>query len=189
MKKLKELLNLYMAFFRIGAFTFGGGYAMLPMLEKEIVEKYKWTTTEELMDYFAISQCTPGVIAVNTATFVGYKQRGVVGGIIATLGVITPSIIIISLLALVLGKIYEIQAVKHAFAGIGVAVCAVLVQAVVKLGKAGLVDKVTWIICAVSFVLAFFFDAPTIAIIALAGVAGIVCKRIARKRPEEKEDI
>lgn len=188
MNKLKELLNLYMAFFRIGAFTFGGGYAMLPMLEKEIVEKYKWVTTEELMDYFAISQCTPGVIAVNTATFVGYKQRGVVGGIVATLGVITPSIIIISLLALVLGKIYEIQAVKHAFAGIGIAVCAVLVQAVIKLGKAGLVDKITWIICVTAFVLAFFFNTPTIALIVLAGIVGIVCKRILRKRAEEKEE-
>lgn len=187
MKSVKELLNLYMAFFRIGAFTFGGGYAMLPMLEKEIVEKYKWATTEELMDYFAISQCTPGVIAVNTATFIGYKQRGVVGGIAATLGVVTPSIIIISLLALVLGKIYEMQAVKHAFAGIGVAVCAVLVQAVVKLGKAGLVDKITWIICIVSFVLAFFFDDSTIGIIVLAGIVGIICKRLSRKRAEEKE--
>ena len=152
---MKTLWELFSSFFRIGAFTFGGGYAMLPMLEKEIVEKYKWVTTEELMDYFAISQCTPGVIAVNTATFVGYKQGGVVGGIVATLGVITPSIIIISLLALVLGKIYEIQAVKHAFAGIGIAVCAVLVQAVIKLGKAGLVDKITWIICVTAFVLAF----------------------------------
>lgn len=93
---MNELLNLFMAFFRIGAFTFGGGYAMLPMLQKEVVEKYHWATEDEIMDYFAIGQCTPGIIAVNTATFVGYKTKGIAGGIAATLGVICPSIIIIT---------------------------------------------------------------------------------------------
>ena len=96
---MKELLNLFMAFARIGAFTFGGGYAMPRCFKKEVVEKYHWATEDEIMDYFAIGQCTPGIIAVNTATFVGYKTRGILGSIFATLGIITPSIIIITLIA------------------------------------------------------------------------------------------
>ena len=95
---MKELLELFCAFFKIGAFTFGGGYAMLPMLEKEIVENHRWSTKDDIMDYFAVGQCTPGVIAVNTATFIGFYQRGIIGAIIATLGVIAPSLIIISLM-------------------------------------------------------------------------------------------
>ena len=95
---MKVLFDLFRAFFTIGALTFGGGYAMLPMLEREIVVKHKWCKQEDLLNYFAIGQCTPGIIAVNTATFVGYKVKGIIGGIIATLGVVTPSIVIIILL-------------------------------------------------------------------------------------------
>ena len=187
MTKIKELLKLYAAFFRIGAFTFGGGYAMLPMLEKEIVEKYKWATMEELMDYFAIGQCTPGVIAVNTATFIGHKKMGVIGGIVATLGVITPSIIIISLIALVLDAVSKNSVVQHAFAGIGVAVCAVLIQAVTKIGKAGLVDKTTWVIGIGAFLMTAVFEISTILIIILAGVVGVICKRLKTKANKESE--
>ena len=96
---MKILLQLFIIFARIGGFTFGGGYAMLPMLQKELVENKGWTTNEELIDYYAIGQCTPGVIAVNVATFVGYKTKGVLGGIFATLGMITPSLIIVGLIA------------------------------------------------------------------------------------------
>ncbi len=182
MKRMKELLKLYWAFFRIGAFTFGGGYAMLPMLEKEVVEKHKWAKMEELMDYFAIGQCTPGVIAVNTATFVGHKEKGIIGSIFATVGVISPSVAIISTIALVLDMISQNPIVKHAFGGIGVAVCAILIQAVIKMGKAGLVDKFTWIIGVLAFVLAFRFDLPTIPIIIAAGIAGVLYKKISRKK-------
>jgi len=180
MDYFKELLKLYFAFFRIGAFTFGGGYAMLPMLEKELVDKYKWVTLEEIMDYFAIGQCTPGVIAVNTATFIGYKQKGIIGGIVATLGVITPSVIIISLIATILTAIYDMPVVKHAFSGIGVAVCAVLIQAVLKLGKSGLKDVFTWILAIAAFVLSLFFDFSTILIIAVAAIAAIVYRKVNR---------
>ena len=182
MKKIKELLNLYWAFFRIGAFTFGGGYAMLPMLEKEVVEKHKWAKMEDLMDYFAIGPCTPGVIAVNTATFVGYKENKVPGSIAATLGVISPSIVIISAIALVLDVISQNPIVEHAFNGIGVAVCAILIQAVIKMGKAGLVDRFTWIIGLLAFASAFFFDIPTIPIIVCAGALGVLYKRTFRKK-------
>ncbi len=181
MSYLKELLNLFFAFFRIGAFTFGGGYAMLPMLEKEIVEKYKWATLEEILDYFAIGQCTPGVIAVNTATFVGYKNKGIIGGIVATLGVITPSLIIISIIATILSAIYENPVVKHAFSGIGVAVCAILIQAVIKMGKSGLVDKVTWIIGICAFLFSLLFDISTIIIIIAAGIFAVFYKFFKRR--------
>ena len=132
---MKLLWELYRAFFVIGGLTFGGGYAMLPMLEREIVQKRGWSTQEELLDYFAIGQCTPGIIAVNTATFVGYKIRGVVGGVFSTLGMVSPSLIIITLIAMVLEQFMDILWVQHAFAGIRVAVCALLLQSVIKLFK------------------------------------------------------
>ena len=121
---MKLLWELFRSFFMIGAMTFGGGYAMLPMLEREIVNKHKWGTQEELLDYFAIGQCTPGIIAVNTATFVGHKVKGVWGGIAATLGVVSPSLIIITVIAMVLENFMDILWVQNAFAGIRVAVCA-----------------------------------------------------------------
>ena len=139
---MKVLFDLFRAFFTIGALTFGGGYAMLPMLEREIVSKHKWATSEELLNYFAIGQCTPGVIAVNTATFVGHKIQGVVGGIVATLGVVAPSIVIITIIALVLENFMDILWVQHAFAGIRVAVCALITASVVKLFKSNV--KKNW---------------------------------------------
>ena len=144
---MKELVNLFMVFFRIGAFTFGGGYAMLPMLQREVVEKHHWATEDELMDYFAIGQCTPGIIAINTATFVGYKNRGVIGAVAATLGMITPSIIIITLIAAFLTNFADLAVVKHAFNGIRACVCILIFNAVVKLAKKSVVDKMCLGIC------------------------------------------
>ena len=186
MTKPKELFKLFIAFFKIGALTFGGGYAMLPMLEREVVMKHKWATMEDLMDYFAIGQCTPGVIAVNTATFIGYKKYGNIGGIVATMGVICPSIIIISLIASVLSMIYENPVVQHAFAGIGVAVCAILVQAILKIGKAGLSDWFTWAVAAVAFVLSMFFDVSTILIVIIAGASAMVYKSVIERAKAQK---
>ncbi len=186
MKHIKELWALYTAFFRMGALTFGGGYAMLPMIEREVVDKHKWATMEEVMDYYAMSQCTPGVIAVNVATFIGYKNKGILGGIVATIGVITPSVILISLIASLLQTFYENTFVKSAFQGIGVAVCAILVQAVLKIGKAGLVDKFTWILALVAFLTAWLLDVSTIIIIVVAGIAGIVYKVICEKSGKDK---
>lgn len=185
MKHIKELWTLYTAFFKIGLLTFGGGYAMLPMIEKEVVEKHKWATLDEVMDYFAISQCTPGVIAVNSATFIGYKTKGILGGIFATLGVITPSIIIITLVATVLNTFYENKYVKAAFQGIGVAVCAILVQAILKIGKSGIVDWFTAILAIVAFLTAFFFNISTIWIIIAAGIIGIVFKTFKESRRQK----
>ena len=116
---IRKLGELYVSFFKIGGLTFGGGLAMLPMLQREIVTDRKWCTEEEILDMYAIGQCTPGIIAVNTATYVGYKQAGFVGGVFATLGVVSPSIIIICLVASILKSFINMPAVVHALAGIG----------------------------------------------------------------------
>ncbi|MBQ2699924.1 MAG: chromate transporter [Clostridia bacterium] len=139
---MKALWELFSSFFAIGAMTFGGGYAMLPMLEREIVQKHQWATQEEILNYFAIGQCTPGIIAVNTATFVGYKTQKIWGGIFATLGVVAPSVIIITVIAMVLQNFMDIQWVQHAFGGIRVAVCALIVASVIKLAKSNV--KKNW---------------------------------------------
>ena len=130
---MKELVDLFFTFCRIGGLTFGGGYAMLPMIQQEVVEKRKWATDEEVMDYYAVGQCTPGIIAVNTATFIGYRLRGVVGGIVATAGVIFPSVIIISIIAAFLKNFADLAIVQHAFVGIRVAVAVLVTSAIIKL--------------------------------------------------------
>lgn len=137
------LLDLFCAFFRIGLFTFGGGYAMLPLLQREIVEKKKWATEEEMLDYFAVGQCTPGVIAVNTATFVGFKEKKLSGAIFATLGIVSPSLVIITVIAALLSNFAHIAAVQNAFAGIRVVVCVLILNSIVKLWKKSVVDKLT----------------------------------------------
>ena len=112
-ERMKILSQLYVSWFKMGLFTFGGGYAMLPMIQKEVIEKYHWATEEEIMEYYAIGQCTPGIIAVNTATFVGYYQKGVLGAIAATLGVVSPSFIIIGIIASLISNFSELEVVQH----------------------------------------------------------------------------
>ncbi len=170
------LLDLFLTFARIGGLTFGGGYAMLPILQREVVENKKWATEEELMDYFAIGQCTPGVIAVNTATFVGQKQRGVIGGLIATLGVVFPSLIIISLLASVIEAFSHITWVQNAFGGIRVCVCVLIFNAVVKLYKKAVIDKYTKIIFIVVVLGATLSNLPPVAFVTLAALDAIFLK-------------
>ena len=130
--------DLFLTFAKVGVCTFGGGYAMLPILQREVVEKKGWATDEELTDYFAVGQCTPGIIAVNTATFIGYKYRGLPGGVLATLGVVFPSIVIITAIAAFLSNFADIPLVQHALAGINAAVVALIASSVVKLGKSTL---------------------------------------------------
>lgn len=160
-----ELLNLFRTFFAIGGLTFGGGYAMLPMLQREVVEKHGWATEEEMLNYFAIGQCTPGIIAVNTATFVGYKQRGVAGGIAATAGVVAPSLIIITLIAMLLQNFMDIAWVQHAFAGVRVAVCALIVQSVVKMAMKSVKSPLQIGLALVSFVLVALLGASPVYIV------------------------
>lgn len=172
-----KLADLFFTFARIGGLTFGGGYAMLPLLQKEIVEKRGWATDGELGDYFALSQCTPGIIAVNTATFVGYKQRGMIGGIVATLGVVFPSLIIITLIAAFISGFAELEIVKNAFAGIRVAVCVMILGAVLRLYKSSAVDKPAACIFFAVFLLSLFTPVSPIIFIMLAGLAGVLLKR------------
>lgn len=179
---MKELLKLYKAFFMIGAFTFGGGYAMLPMLEKELVTKHKWTTMEEISNYFAIGQCTPGVIAVNTATFIGYKRKKDIGGIVATLGVVSPSVIIILIFAHILQICFEYQIVRSAFLGISVAVCSLLVQSLFKLAKSGIKDTYTAIVAIISAVLSVFLKLSPILIVLVTAIVTLIYKYIVNKK-------
>lgn len=173
---MKELLNLFWAFFRIGAFTFGGGYAMLPMIQKEVVQKYKWATDEEVLNYFAVGQCTPGVIAVNTATFIGYKLSKIKGAVVATLGVICPSIIIILTIAAFLQNFAEFEIIKNAFSGIRVAVAVLVLNAVIKMWKSGIKDLTGFIIFAISFVISIIFGISPIYIVIASIIAGILIK-------------
>ncbi len=170
---MKELWLLFSTFARIGAFTFGGGYAMLPMLQKELVEKHGWTTEEDLMDFYAIAQCTPGVIAVNTATLVGYRLKGVLGSVAATIGVVLPSFLIIAMIAAVLNNFAELSVVKNAFIGIRACVCALILDSVIKLGKKAIVDKITLAIAVIIFLIMCFVKISPIILVVLAGLAGL----------------
>ena len=179
---MKELADLFLTFARIGGFTFGGGYAMLPMLQKEVVEARHWATEDELMDYYAIGQCTPGIIAVNTATFIGYKQRGILGGIAATLGVIAPSMIIITVIAAFIKGFADIPAVAHAFAGIRACVCVLIFNAVVRLGKKSLISKTAVAIFCVILALSLFTDLSPALLVILAGLFGVINGKIGGKK-------
>ena len=171
------LLDLFWTFAKVGVMTFGGGYAMLPILQREVVEKKGWATEDELADYFAIGQCTPGIIAVNTDTFVGQKNGGIPGGILATLGVVFPSLVIITLLATVIQTFAELAVVKHAFAGIRICVCVLIFNAVLKLGKKAVVDKPAAVIAVLVTLLAFFTDLSPVVFVLLAAVAGLLIKQ------------
>ena len=170
---MNKLLDLFLTFARIGGLTFGGGYAMLPILQKEVVEKRGWATEEELMDYYAIGQCTPGIIAVNTATFVGQRTGGVIGGIVATLGVVFPSLIIISVIAAFIQNFADLAIVQKAFAGIRVCVWVLIFNAVLKLWKKSVVDKITLVIFLAVMLGSILTDLSPILFVLMAGVAGI----------------
>ena len=174
------LLDLFCAFFRIGLFTFGGGYAMLPLLQREIVEKKHWATEEELLDYFAVGQCTPGIIAVNTATFVGFKEKKLSGAIFATL-------VIITVIAALLSNFAHIAAVQNAFAGIRVAVCVLIFNSIVKLWKKSVVDKLTFAVFLAVFIGSVLLShvSPVVFIVA-AAVLGIVVRVWLRTGKEGK---
>ena len=180
---MKDLLDLYLTFVRLGCVTFGGGYAMLPLLERELVNRRGWTTMDELRDYFAIGQCTPGIIALNVSTFIGEKRRGLPGALAATLGFLTGPIAIILVIAAFLQNFADEPLVQHAFAGIRVCVCVLIVQAVLRLWKGSVVDAFTLILYLAIFVLNAFgslmpVKLPAAVLVLLSGAAGIlVCLR------------
>ncbi len=148
------LVSLFLTFARIGVCTFGGGYAMLPILQRELVEDKKWATETELADYYAVGQCTPGIIAVNTATFVGRSQAGIAGGVVATLGLVFPSLVIIMVIAAFLQNFMHLEFVIHAFNGVRAGVVALILSSVIKLFKNAVMDWPTRVIYAVVLILA-----------------------------------
>ena len=174
---MKQLWQLFLAFARVGVMTFGGGYAMIPILEREIVDRQGWASSEELMDYYAVGQCTPGVIAVNTATFIGYKVAGSLGGVVATLGVVFPSLVIITVIAGVLTHFADIPAVKSAFAAIRVCVCVLIFNAVLKLWKGAVKDKAGLCLFLLAFLLSIFLDISPVFYVLVCAAAGILFTR------------
>ncbi len=178
---MKTLFALFITFFKIGALSFGGGLAMLPMFQAELSERRGWVTDEELSDYYAVSQCTPGVIAVNTATFVGSKLKGVVGGIVATIGVILPSMIIIGLIAALLSGFADYPDVKNAFAGVRACVVALVLNAIIKLAKSAIKGKASLVIYLACLALALLTPLPVALLVIAAGAAGIVLDLLMRR--------
>ena len=179
---MKLLITMFLTFAKVGVMTFGGGYAMLPILQREVVENKGWATEEELMDYFAIGQCTPGVIAVNTATFIGQKLKGFWGAVFATVGVVFPSLVIISLLAGVIEAFSHIIWVQHAFGGIRVCVCVLITNAVVKLFKKAVVDAPTMVIFLAVCLGSILLDVSPVIFVVIGAFAGIIIKALGGKK-------
>ena len=183
---MRDYISLIVSFFKIGILTFGGGYAMLPMIQREVVERRGWVTEQEVLDYYAIGQCTPGVIAVNTATFVGNKVKGAVGGVLATLGVVMPSLIIISVIAAVLTSFSDNVYVQHALAGIRVSVVVLVFFSILKIHKGAVKDGFGWVIFVLGFLVSVLFGISPVYIVVICGVAGVI-RGILRKKKEGEE--
>ena len=179
---MKELWELFWTFAKMGVMTFGGGMAMLPILQREVVEHKHWATEEELTDYFAIGQCTPGIIAVNTATFIGQKFAGNLGGILATLVVVFPSLVIITILAAFINNFAHIAWVQNAFAGIQVCVCVLIFNAVRKLLKKSVVDRRTAVIFLLVLAGSVFLHVSPVWFVLLAALSGIMMKNLEARR-------
>ena len=171
---MRELFSLFWTFARVGVCTFGGGYAMLPILQREVVDKKEWCTEEELTDMYAIGQCTPGIIAVNTATYIGNKQKGALGAVFTTLGVVFPSVIIITLIASFLNPFMHEPIVQHAFAGIRIAVCALVTKTIYTLIKKSVKDAATCIIMLITFASVVMLHISPVASVLLSAFAGLL---------------
>ena len=184
MKKLREYAELFSVFFQIGAVTFGGGLAMLPMLERELVTRRRWLTAERLVDYFAIGQSTPGIIAVNVATFVGHSRRGIPGAIVATLGIVLPSILVICVIAGLLGTFADVPAVQKALRGINVVVAVLLVFAVSRVGVKTVTDWITGAIALTAFLVIVLWDVPAVLVVLVSALLGILV-RLRREREKD----
>jgi chromate transporter len=177
---MKEYFDLLATFFKLGALTFGGGYAMIPVVERELIKKKGWIDMDEVMNYYAIAQVTPGVIAVNLSTFVGHKLKGPLGGVLATLGFMLPGIALVTAVALCLSSLADVPAVQHAFAGIRVAVGALILDTVSKIVKGVFKDWKSLVIYGVVFALSFVWSVSPALLIAASGAAGLLAFR---KRP------
>lgn len=180
--RLKKLLTIFLTFFRIGAFTFGGGYAMIPLIQKEVVEKHKWATDDDILEIIAIAESTPGPIAINSATFVGYRAGGFWGSFCATLGVVLPSFVVILAISYVLKEFQHIQAVQYAFNGIRAGVLALVIKALWTMYKKVPKNPVAYIVAAAAFVLTAFLDVDVLLVIIGCAAFGLVTSLIAARR-------
>ncbi len=184
--KAKRIFTLFLTFFKIGAFTFGGGYAMIPLIQREIVEKHGWMTDEDILDIFAIAESTPGPIAINSATFVGWRVAGFFGAALATFGVVLPSFVIILLISFLLTNFADIAAVQYAFQGIRAGVLALLVKALWTMYKKNPKSLIGYIIMAAAFMLVAFFNVPVLAVIIGCAVVGLVSALLTARKEGEK---
>jgi len=184
--KLKKLLQLFIVFFKIGAFTFGGGYAMIPLISEEVVENKKWISNDDILEIVAIAESTPGPIAINSATFIGYKVCGFWGSFFATLGVVLPSFVIILIISFVLQEFGNYRAVKYAFNGIKAAVLALLVKAVWNMYKKFNKNLISYILIAAAFVLTAILKVPALAVIIGCGIFGLISSLIIKGRMEKQ---
>ena len=189
--KLLSFLDLYLTFLKIGSFTIGGGLAMMPMMQKELIEKRHWITDEDLIDYYAVGQSTPGIVAVNVSTFVGYKKFGVIGGIFGTLGIVTPSLVIIMILATAINSISEFPRVQAALKGINVAVAALLTSVFVKFVKKTIKNIWHVLLMLAAFICVYAFKLPSFIIILTAILIGVLLtirtqKELKKQNKEEE---
>lgn len=173
---MKQLWELYRTFFVAGMFTFGGGYAMLPIIQKIVVEEKNWATDEEIADYYAIGQCTPGIIAVNTSTFVGEKVAGIAGGITATLGFASPSVIVVTLIAMFFQNFAQYEAVQNAFECVRICVCVLVLQAVIKIAGSGVRGVFAALIFLAVLIVSIFTDVQPFVLVLASAVLGIAYK-------------
>jgi chromate transporter len=174
---LKEYLEIFLTFIKMGCVTFGGGYAMIPVVERELIKKKGWVTMDEVMDYYTIAQITPGIIAVNLSTFVGYKQKGPLGGVMATIGIILPGVSAAALIALFIRNFVHIPAVQHAFTGIRIAVGALILDTVIKMVKGIFTDIKALVLYAAAFALSAVWGISPVLIILGAGLIGLAVYR------------
>ena len=179
---MKKLLQIFWTFFKIGAFTFGGGYAMIPLIQREAVEHRKWVTDEDILDIVAIAESTPGPIAINSATFVGYRAGGILGSAAATFGVVLPSFVIILALSFVLNQFQNVIAVQYAFRGIQAGVLALLFKALYTMYKKSPKGWVSYVVIGASFLLTALLKVNVIFVIIGCAVFGLVTALIAERR-------
>ena len=183
--KWKTLWQVFATFFKIGAFTFGGGYAMIPLIQKETVETRKWITDDDILEIIAIAESTPGPIAINSATFVGYRTCGVLGSVAATVGVVLPSFVLIYAISFVLRQFQELKAVQYAFHGIRAGVMALLCKALWGMYKKNQKSWVSYIIMAGSFILTGLLDVSVLPVLAGCAVFGLVTAKMMERKVQK----
>ena len=183
----KELITLFLTFFKIGAFTFGGGYAMIPLIRREAVEKHAWISGDDVLEIIAVAESTPGPIAINAATFVGVRVAGVPGAVCATLGVVLPSLVIISVISVFLKEFSQIKAVEYAFKGIRIGVLALILGALVSMVKSALKSVFAVVLAVFAFILVAIFDFSAILVILMCAAFGLAFSIIEKKRKAGKQ--